>query len=125
VVPPIKVGADGFGVELRVVVELHVVTQLEGVLEAVLAALPALGEERSGVGRARLGADQTLEDLAGDAEGLTVRGEGRVEELGLRRAGKDEGVPTVTVTAVALGASGERHGSGDEANCPQSYASSR
>src|SRR5690606_18642156 len=102
-------------------VEVDVLTQLEGVLETVLAALPALGEQGGRVGGAGLGADQTLEDLSGDPEGLTVRGEGRVEQLGLCGAGEHEGV-TFGVPAVTLGTAGEHEGAGNEAHGPESYA---
>src|SRR5690606_41839514 len=62
VVPAVEVVADGFGVEGGAVVERDVGLQLEGVRHAVLGRGPGLGEQRCGVGRAGLGADETLED---------------------------------------------------------------
>ena len=56
--------------------------------EPVLGLLPALGEERRGVGRAGLDADETLEDLTGDAERLAVARERRVERGGVVDAPK-------------------------------------
>ena len=70
--------------------EGHVLLQSEGVGHAVIGRLPRLGEQRGGVGRAGLGADETLEDLTGDAEALAVLRECRVEARGVRRRGEHE-----------------------------------
>lgn len=45
-VKPLKGELDGLGIELRAVVEGHVLAQVEGVFQPVLADLPGLGEER-------------------------------------------------------------------------------
>ena len=86
VVPAVEVGADRVGVEVGAVLELHVVAQVEGVGQAVLADVPRGRQQRRRVGGAGLGADQALEDLARDPEGLAVGGEERVEARRARRS---------------------------------------
>jgi hypothetical protein len=94
-------------------VERDVGLQLEGVRHAVLGRGPGLGEQRCGVGRAGLGADETLEDLARDAEGLAVLSERGVEVGGIGRSREDERAVDVgclagVTAAVALtGAGGQ------------------
>src|SRR5690606_22121190 len=86
----VEVGAHGLGVERRVVVERHALLEVERVRQAVLADVPALGEQRRRVGGAGLDAHEALEDLARDPERLAVAGERGVERAGLCRAGEDE-----------------------------------
>jgi len=90
VVPAVEVRADGLGVERRAVVERHALLEREGVGHAVLGRLPALGEQRGGVGGAGLGADEALEDLTRDAEALAVLREGGVEARRIGGRGEDE-----------------------------------
>ena len=90
VVPAVEVEAHGLGVERRAVVEGDALFEGEGVGHAVFGRLPRLGEERCRVGGAGLDADETLEDLPGDAEGLAVLREGRVEAGRVGGCGEDE-----------------------------------
>src|SRR3546814_502440 len=108
VVPAIEVGTHRLRVEVGSVLELHTVLEGERVGQAVLAGLPGLRQQRSRVGRARLGADQTLEDLPRDAEALAVGGEEGVQGHGLRGACEDELVTATTRVTLALGTTSQR-----------------
>ena len=85
--------------------EGHTLLEGECVAHAVFRRLPLLGQERSGIGRAGLGADEALEDLAGDAEGLTVLRERGVEAGRVGRRREDErAVDVAGCSAVAVAA---------------------
>jgi hypothetical protein len=114
VVPAVEVRADGVRVELVAVVERDAVLQRERVGETVFGLLPALGEQRGGVGRARLDADEALEDLARDAERLAVARERGVEPARVVRRAEDERAVDVRrflvrAAAVALAGASAEH----------------
>src|SRR5690606_32456956 len=88
--PALEVGAHGLGVHRGAVVEGDALLELEGPGEAVLA-LPAGRQLGDGLGAALLDADEVLEDLAGDAEGLAVAGVERVERRRGAGGAEDEG----------------------------------
>ena len=90
VVPAVEVEADRLGVERLPVVERHALAELERPDGAVRVRLPALGEPRHGLGRARLQEDERLEELGDGADRLTVRNERAVEHDRVGRAGEDE-----------------------------------
>jgi hypothetical protein len=100
-------------------VERHALAQVEGVLEAVLADLVVLGQLGHRLGAAQLVAQETLVDLAGDAERLAVAAERRVEHGGVAGRTEDEGAAGLRLAAapltgtgfpVARGAGGEGDG---------------
>src|SRR5690606_6926286 len=104
VVPALEVEADRLAVEVGAVVELHALDQVERVLEAVVADVPGLGEQRCGVRGAGDRADEALEDLAGDAERLAVAGERGVERA--RVGGRREGERHLAAAGAAVAATG-------------------
>src|SRR5690606_33894145 len=75
----LEVGAGGLGVEVGAVVELHALAELEGPVQAGVVGLPGLRELGLEVGGSGGDADQVLEDLAADPEGLAVTGVEGVE----------------------------------------------
>jgi hypothetical protein len=97
----VEVEADRLGVEVRAVVEGHALFEGEDV-GRVVRLLPALGEERGGVGGAGHRADEALEHLARDAERLAVARERGVEAGRVSRRAEDE--RRVDVAALVLSA---------------------
>jgi hypothetical protein len=86
--PAVEVLAHGGAVEGLAVVEGDAFTQVEGPLGAGLVLLVGLGETGDGVGA--VGVEERVEDLAVDAEGLTVGGEDRVEAGRVAGGAEDE-----------------------------------
>jgi hypothetical protein len=86
-------------------VERDAFLQLEGVRQAVVADLPALGEAGRELCRAGLQADQRLEDLVDHAQRLAVGDERAVEDDGILRRAEDE-------RAAACGSLASRRGAG-------------
>lgn len=90
--PVVVVGADRLGVERLTVVELDALAQVEGPDGALVVRVPLLGEAADELRAAGLVLQQRLEGLAGDAEGLTVGRQRRVEGTGVAGAAEHEGV---------------------------------
>jgi hypothetical protein len=94
-------------------VERDVVTEREGPLGAVVVGLPLRGELGHDLGAARLDAEEALEHLSGDAEGLAVGGVEGVEHFGSTGRTEDERAvvaataSAVAVVALAVGAASE------------------
>ncbi len=80
--------------------------------------VPALREQRCGIGGAGLDADEALEDLPRDAERLAVAREGGVEAREVARGSEDEravdvGAVLVVAAVVALARAGGEHDGAD------------
>ncbi len=110
--PAVQVEADGFGVEVRAVVELHTLTQVEGDLLAVGADFPLLGQAGRELGGARGVLDQRLVHLTDRPEALAVVVEDWVEVLGRAGGAEGKGATGTLFAALALCARSDRRGEG-------------
>ena len=90
--PPLEVPDDGGGVERRTVVELHVVSELEGPHPAVPRHLPFLGQGGLDLGRRAPVPHEAVEDLAGDARRDPIGDDGRIELHRLALGAEHEGL---------------------------------
>ena len=104
VVPTVEVEADRFGIEVRAVVELHVLPQVERPRGAGRVGLPARRERWDDLGRALLEGDETLEHLVDRAERLTVGNECAVEGDRIGCGAEDE-LASFTAAAVRFATS--------------------
>src|SRR4029453_4875437 len=113
VVPTVEVRADGRGVEVGPVVELHTLAKRKRVRLRVWTDLPVGGETGLQLGRPRLEVDQGLEDLRDDPDRLAVRDERAVERNRVRGAGEDERPARLPAAfariVVAAPATGDHH----------------
>ena len=110
--PAVEVAADGRGVEGRPVLERHLLAELERVGAAFVAGGPLGGQQRRGLSRGLVHADQSLQDLAGDPVGLDIGDHGRIQPERLGGGAEVEHRAGGGVRGAGRGGGGARAGAG-------------